>query len=62
VRLIVVGEASRSRSKGFYPLHPKRNKEIGDGLWKDPPARELGPHDGLSDQRRAPLKARRKRT
>jgi uncharacterized cupin superfamily protein len=61
-RLIVVGEASRSRSKGFYPLHPKRNREIGDGLWKDPPARKLGPHDGLSDARRAFLNTRRKRS
>ncbi len=62
MRIIVVGEASRVRSKGFYPLHPKRNKEIGEGLWKDPPKRPLGPHDGMSDQRRAQLKSSRKRT
>ena len=49
VRLITVGEASRRRSKCVYPLHPKRNKEIGEGLWKDAPKRKLGPHDGMSD-------------
>lgn len=60
VRLITVGEASRQRSKCFYPLHPKRNKEIGDGLWKNPPKRKLGPHDGLSDLRREMLKKKKK--
>ena len=60
-RLITVGEASRRRSKCIYPLHPKRNKEIGDDLWKDAPRRELGPHDGMSDLRRAALKARRRK-
>jgi uncharacterized cupin superfamily protein len=60
-RLITVGEASRQRSKCFYPLHPKRNKEIGEGLWKNPPKRKLGPHDGLSDLRRAELKKKHKR-
>ncbi len=61
VRLITVGEASRRRSKCFYPLHPKRNKEIGEGLWKDAPKRKLGDHDGQSDLRRASLKANRRR-
>jgi uncharacterized cupin superfamily protein len=61
VGLIVVGEASRSRSKCVYPLHPKRNKEIGEFLWKDAPRRALGPHDGLSDLRRAELKAKRRK-
>jgi uncharacterized cupin superfamily protein len=61
VGLITVGEASRRRSKCVYPLHPKRNKEIGDLLWKDAPRRALGPHDGLSDLRRAMLKTKRAR-
>jgi len=61
VRLITVGEASRQRSKCFYPLHPKRNKEIGEGLWKNPPKRKLGGHDGLSDLRREELKKEKKR-
>ncbi len=47
--LIVGGEASRARNRFFYPLHPKRNQEIGDLLWTDPPKRRLGPHDGLPD-------------
>ena len=61
VRLITVGEASRRRSKCVYPLHPKRNKEIGNDLWKDAPRHELGPHDGMSDMRRAALKAKRRK-
>jgi uncharacterized cupin superfamily protein len=50
VRLLVVGEASRRRSRIHYPLHPARNLEIGSRHWKDCPARTLGPHDGLPDQ------------
>src|SRR6185295_7252083 len=61
VAMITVGEASRARSKCFYPLHPKRNKEIGEGLWKNPPKRKLGPHDGLSDLRREQLRKKKKR-
>jgi uncharacterized cupin superfamily protein len=61
VHMITVGEASRARSKCFYPLHPKRNKEIGDGLWKNPPKRTLGPHDGLPEARREMLKKKKKR-
>jgi uncharacterized cupin superfamily protein len=61
VRLITVGEASRRRSKCIYPLHPKRNKEIGEDLWKDAPKRNLGPHDGMSDLRREQMKKKRKR-
>ncbi len=63
VRLIVAGEASRERSKVFYPMHPKRNQEIGDRFWADVPKRELGPHDGMPDALRektaksAPVKA-----
>ena len=52
VRLLVVGEASRSRSRIDYPLHPKRNVEIGERHWKDKPTRKLGPHDGLPDKPR----------
>ena len=51
VRLLVVGEASRQRSRIHYPLHPKRNADIGSRNWSDIPARELGPHDGLPDKR-----------
>lgn len=52
VRLLVVGEASRQRSRIDYPLHPKRNAEIGDRHWKDVPKRPLGPHKGLPDNPR----------
>ena len=50
VRVLVVGEASRRRSRIDYPLHPKRNAEIGERHWKDKPKRKLGPHDGLPDK------------
>jgi uncharacterized cupin superfamily protein len=50
VRLIVVGEPSRFNARIHYPLHPKRNEEIGDRHWKDAPNRELGPHAGRPEQ------------
>ena len=50
VRLLVVGEATRLRSRIDYPLHPARNAEIGERHWKDAPRRMLGPHDGLPDK------------
>ena len=52
VRLLVVGEASRQRSRIDYPLHPKRNAEIGERHWNSRPKRPLGPHDGLPDKSR----------
>ena len=52
VRLLVVGEASRERSRIDYPLHPRRNLEIGERHWKDKPERELGLHNGLPDKPR----------
>jgi uncharacterized cupin superfamily protein len=52
VRLLVVGEASRRRSRIDYPLHPARNAEIGHEHWKTKPPRPLGPHDGLTDRLR----------
>lgn len=51
VRLLVVGEASRERSRIHYPLNPSRNAEIGARHWKIEPPRPLGPHDGLPDRR-----------
>ena len=51
VRLLVVGEASRRRSRIHYPMNPKRNAEIGSRHWGDCPERELGPHDGLPDKK-----------
>ena len=52
VRLLVVGEASRQRSRIHYPLHLARNAEIGSRHWKDCPPRALGPHDGWPNQSR----------
>jgi uncharacterized cupin superfamily protein len=52
VRLLVVGEATRARSRFHYTHHPHRNAEIGERHWKDMPKRPLGPHDGLPDLQR----------
>jgi uncharacterized cupin superfamily protein len=52
VRVLVVGEASRERSRIDYPLHQERNSEIGERHWKDKPERKLGPHNGLPDKPR----------
>ncbi len=50
--LLVVGETSKPENKVIYPLHPKRNEEIKDVLWKDAPKHPLGPHDGKPMPRR----------
>lgn len=50
VRLLVVGDTSRPDNQVYYPLHPKRNQEIGDLFWMDAPQRQLGPHDGTPSQ------------
>lgn len=52
VRLLVVGERKRADNQVHYPLHPRRNAEIGQLHWKDCPPRDLGPHDGLPDLQR----------
>ena len=52
VRLLVVGEASRERSRVHYPMNPERNTKIGARHWTDRPARRLGNHDGLPDAQR----------
>ena len=52
VRLLVVGDTNRSDNKIHYPLHPARNAAIGDMHWKDIPATDRGPHDGLPDRLR----------
>jgi uncharacterized cupin superfamily protein len=53
VRLLVAGERSRPESKIHYPLHPKRNAELGDLHWKDAPTALKGDHDGKPDALRA---------
>lgn len=52
--LLVGGEAPKSDSRIFYPLHPSRRADLTwSQWWDDAPKRELGPHDGLPDARRA---------
>ena len=50
VRLLVVGEATRSDNQCYYPLHPDRNAAIKDFCWKDAPKADLGSHDGFPDK------------
>jgi uncharacterized cupin superfamily protein len=56
--LIVGGEASRLRSRCWYPYHPHRAKEMGDNHWVDHPVPKLGPHDGMPDALRAKVPKR----
>ena len=58
VRLIVVGEPSRYRSRIHYPKHPKRNKQIGERHWSDLAKRKLGPHNGEPDRPRYKRKSK----
>ncbi len=51
VELIVVGDRPRAENRIVYPLNPDRRAMRKD-WWEDAPARDLGPHDGLSDARR----------
>ena len=59
VRLLVAGEPSRVRGRVNYPLHPKRNKEIGTIHWHDAPPRKLGPHNGKPDRPRHQRKSKK---
>ncbi len=53
--LLVVGERNIDENKCVYPLHPERNSEIKESLWRDFPKQEMGPHDGLPDRLRLRL-------
>jgi uncharacterized cupin superfamily protein len=53
VRLLVVGEAMKSENRIFYPFHRERRATIPQWWWDDPPAREMGEHDGMTDALRA---------
>jgi uncharacterized cupin superfamily protein len=59
VRMIVVGEPSRQRARVNYPLHPKRNRSIGEIHWNDAPKRKLGPHNGEPDRPRHQRKSKK---
>jgi uncharacterized cupin superfamily protein len=52
VELLVVGDKSRPDNRIIYPINPERQPHHGD-WWGDAPERERGPHDGLTDARRA---------
>lgn len=60
--LLVGAEAARTKNQYWYPMHPHRDKEIGEQCWADHPKVKLGPHDGLPDALRArvPAAARKK--
>jgi uncharacterized cupin superfamily protein len=52
VRLLVVGERNKAGAKIIYPVNPEQ-KPLRADWWHDAPDRPLGPHDGLTDERRA---------
>ena len=52
VRLLVVGERTKPQNRIFYPRNPER-KALIPHWWDDPPAREMGEHDGMPDAVRA---------
>jgi len=51
VTLIVVGDRPRAENRILYPTRPDRIP-LRDDWWHDAPARDLGPHDGVTDARR----------
>jgi uncharacterized cupin superfamily protein len=57
VRLLVVGEADKAENRIVCPLHPER-RALRSDWWDDAPTRELGPHDGMTTQRRAQVAQR----
>ncbi|MCC6994729.1 MAG: cupin domain-containing protein [Deltaproteobacteria bacterium] len=49
-RLLVGGEAPKSDSRIYYPLHPSRRADMPwSNWWDDVPTRPQAPHDGLPD-------------
>lgn len=58
VHLLVVGEKRPAENRTVYPLHPDR-KPLHQNWWNDAPKRPLGPHDGMTDRRRAEKAAKK---
>lgn len=54
VVLATFGEASRRRSRVWYPFHQKHAKTLGERAWTPSPLPKFGPHDGLPDALRKP--------
>ncbi len=52
VTLLVVGNADIAGNRIVYPVNQERKAWRTD-WWGDAPQRQLGPHDGISDQQRA---------
>jgi uncharacterized cupin superfamily protein/nucleoside-diphosphate-sugar epimerase len=53
VRVLVVGERQREGDQVTYPKNPDRAAAVQAGrLWADPPAREMGAHDGKPDAKK----------
>jgi uncharacterized cupin superfamily protein len=65
VRLLVIGEASRSDNRIFYPKNLDMREKRSD-WWENPPpnplARPIGSHDGLPDAVRAQKAAKEQET
>ncbi len=51
VVLTTFGEASRKRSRVWYPMHPRHG--TGERAWVPSPKPRFGPHDGVPDALRA---------
>lgn len=51
VLLIVVGDRPLAENKVLYPTRPDR-QPLRKDWWHDAPARDMGPHDGVTDARR----------
>lgn len=54
VTLLVVGNADIAANRIVYPVNPER-KAMRSDWWEDAPERQLGGHDGLTDQRRGEI-------
>lgn len=52
VRLLVVGEKSKSENRVYYPRNPEQ-RNLRDDWWDNAPERSMGNHDGLTDVVRA---------
>lgn len=59
VVLATFGEASRKRSRVWYPFHERHAKKLGERAWTPSPRPKFGPHDGVPDALRT-TKTRRK--
>ncbi len=55
-RLLVGGERTKPDNRIYYPLNPERRDQMPkEQWWHDAPLHARGPHDGLTDRRRAAL-------